>query len=353
MPLPDFITQPTPLAPKAPPATVSERGIPLFQEGAINVFATLPCPLKVRFKGEFEQFQAAHLASGGTPIYCPTILDGKPKSLEEQLNEARSEDELPDILVTTGLNLVFSKTFRPKFFDNGVYIGVNRPECLAVLPEEFRRAALDYNLGFLAFGSWHMVWDQTLGKDLVMPKTWSELAKPEYARQLSIHGYKGKMSATSLLLVLKERLDEQAVERFAGNIKNVWHFAEVLKNMDSNNPERVAFNILPNAASAQIPTTKNAAMIEFRDGPLLAPMLLFVKQSKLAQLQPVLDFFWGDAFRSVLARGEFFMPDRIDWSLPYTYPKWEALASRDYEELAAEVNALFQRGLKAICEVPA
>lgn len=329
-----------------PACPVSERGIPLFQPGAINVFATMPCPLKVRFKIEFEAFMARHLAAGGTPVYCPTILDGKPKSLEEQLSEARTEDDLPDILLTTGLNLAFSNSFRPKFFDNGLYVGLNRPEALAALPEEFRRAARDYNLGFHAFGSWHLVWDQSLAQASDLPKTWTELADPAFANQLSIHGYKGKMSATSLLLILRERLNDQAIKNFGSNIKNIWHFAEVLKHMDTRHPDRVPFNILPNAASVQIPSTKHATLVEFRDGPLLAPMLLFVKQSKLEQCRPVLDFFWGEAFRQVLARGEFFMPEAIDWQQPYTYPKWDTLAQRDYEEQAREVNALFQRGLR-------
>lgn len=326
---------------------VSERGIPFFQKGAINVFAMIPCPLKVRFKIEMEKFMAGQEAIGATPIYCPTILDGKPKSLEEQLHDAQSEDDVPDVLVTTGLNLVFSKTFRPKFFDQGLYVGLNRPECVAALPEDFQRAAQDYNLGFLAFGSWHLVWDQSLGKEVNLPRTWTDLAKPEFANQLSIHGYKGKMSATSLLLVLRERMNDEAVERFGSNIKNVWHFAEVLKNMDTNHPGRVPFNILPNAASAQIPSRKEAAMLEFRDGPLLAPMMLFVKRSKLEACQPVIDFFWGEAFRNVLARGEFFMPDRIDWNQPYTYPKWKMFAEHDFEELSAEINAVFLRGLNA------
>lgn len=332
---------------------VSERGIPFFQRGAINVFATLPCPLKVRFKFEFEAFVKRHEAAGGTPIYCPTILDGKPKSLEEQLHEAQNEDELPDVLVTTGLNLVFSKTFRPKFFDNDLYVGLNRPECLAAMPEEFRRAALDYNLGFLAFGAWHLMWDQSLGDETALPRRWTDLASPEYARLLSIHGYKGKMSATSLLLVLRERLGDGAVERFASNVKNIWHFAETLKHIDTNNPERVPFNILPDAAAAQIPVKKNAAMLEFRDGRLLAPLLLFVKRSRLEACQPVLDFLGSAPFRQVLARGDFLMPDRIDWSEPFTYPKWETLAMRDYDELSAEINAVFQRGLNASTEVHA
>jgi len=337
----------------SPSAYVSERGVPLFKKGAINVFATLPCPLKVRFKAEFEPFIAQHSEHNETPIYCPTILDGKPKALEEQLFNATSEDDLPDVMLTTGMNLVFSKSFRPKFFDTGVYLGVNHPDHFAKLPETFRRAAEDYNIGFLAFGSWNLVWDRTLAKTASLPTSWAELAKPEFAKMLSIHGYQGKMSATSLLLVLKERLGEAAIEQFAGNIKNIWHFAEVIKNLDTNRAERAPFNILPNAASSQMPTTKNAAMLEFRDGPLLAPMMLFVKKSRLAACKPVLDYFWGESFRTILARGDFQFPDRIDWSRPFTYPNWETLASRDYAELSAEVNDVFQRGLQAACEVPA
>jgi ABC-type Fe3+ transport system substrate-binding protein len=324
---------------------VSEQGIPVIQYGAINVYTILPCPLKVRFKKEFETFIEAYNASNEKPIYCPTIMDGSPKGIEEKMNSAENEDDLPEMLITTGLNTIFSKPFKQKYLESGVYVGLTKPSFLDKMPEDYSRIASQYNIGFLAFGAWSLIYDMSLDANKNYPRSWTDLAKPEFKNKLSIHGYQGKASGTSLLLVLKERMGEKAISQFAENIKNIKHFAEVIKGIDSSDETRAEFNILPNAASAQMPTRKNAAMIEFNDGPLMAPPFLFVKKSKLQECQAVIDFFWSDEFREILTKGDFHMPDDMDWSLNYSYPSWDYLATHDFNELAVSLDAEFQKGL--------
>lgn len=335
--------------PKGFSKTVSEHNIPVIQYGAINVYTILPCPLKVRFKKEFETFIEEFNAQSETPIYCPTINDGAPKSIEDQMKNAQSDDDLPEILVTTGFNVIFSQPFKQKYLETGEYIGLTNPKFMEAMPEYYKRIATQYNIGFLAFGFWSLIFDMSVEEQMKhadYPRSWTDLAKPEFKDKLSMHGYHGKASGTSLLLVLKERMGEEAISQFANNIKNVWHFAEVIKRIDTPDPERTVFNILPNAASVQIPSRKNAAMLEFKDGPLLAPLLIFVKKSNLEQSQPVIDFFWGETFRNVLSKGDFHMPDDMDWSIEYSFPSWDYLATHDYEEVAAELNKEFIRGLK-------
>jgi len=325
--------------------TVSEQGIPVLQYGAINVYTILPCPLKVRFKKEFENFIEAYNAANEKPIYCPTIMDGSPKGIEGKMNDAETEDELPEMLITTGLNTIFSKPFKQKYLESGVYVGLTKQSFLDKMPEDYKRISSQYNIGFLAFGAWSLIYDMSLDANKNYPRNWTDLAKPEFKNMLAIHGYQGKASGTSLLLVLKERMGEKAISQFAENIKNIRHFAEVIKGIDSLDETRAEFNILPNAASSQIPTRKNAAMIEFNDGPLMAPWFMFVKRSKMQECQAVIDFFWSDEFRGILTKGDFHMPDDMDWSLNYSYPSWDYLANHDFNELAASLDVEFQKGL--------
>ncbi len=324
---------------------VTVQGTELRQAGALNVYATMPCPLKVRFKAEFEAFIAEYNASHPQPIYCPTILDGAPKAIEDQLRAATCEEELPDLWVTTGFHTLFSREFKQRFIDSGVLLGVTKPEFVSHLPPEFQRVASQHNIGFLAFGGWELICDTSLTDEMLYPKSWSDLAKPEFRGKVSIHGYHGKASGASLLLVLQERMGKGAIREFARNIGAVRHFAEIIKSLDSSDPKRLAFNILPNAASRQIPSKKRALQLEFCDGPLMAPLMLFVKRSRLEACRELLDFFWGEGMRCVLARGDFRMPDEMDWLRNYTFPSWDYLASRDFAELSEELNAEFRAGL--------
>jgi len=324
---------------------MSSGGVPILQPGAINVYAIIPCPLKVRFKIALEEHIARNNAAGEMPIYCPTMLDGSPKGIEDQMMNAVDEDGIPDVLITTGLGTVFSRRFRSQFLDTKMFTGLTKPEFLDVLPADYVDAAKQYNIGFLAFGAWSLVWDLSFGEDMNYPRSWTDLAKPEFRNQLAMHGYHGKASGASLLMVLKKRAGQHAISDFASNIKNVQHFAEVIKGINSPNPNRAPFNILPNAASSQMPSRKNAAILEFEDGPLMAPLFMFVKTSRLEQSRKVVDFFWSDTFRSILAAGDFHMPDRMDWSKKYTYPNWDELAERDFIEVSNSLNDEFVKSL--------
>ena len=336
----DNIHAVTPLA-----ARETAQGTRVLCPDALNVYATMPCPLKVRFKAEFEAFIDDYNQRHETPVYCPTILDGAPKAIEDLLREASSEEELPDLWVTTSFHTLFSRDFKRRFIDTGVMLGVTKPEHVPLLPAEYQRVATTHNIGFLAFGGWELICDTSLTTEMLYPKSWSDLAKPEFKGKFSIHGYHGKASGASLLLVLQERMGKGAIRDFARNIGSVRHFAEIIKRIDSADESRMAFNILPNAASRQMPSKKRAVQLEFADGPLMAPLMLFVKRSRFETCRELLAFFWGEAFRAVLARGDFSMPDQMNWARNYTFPSWDYLASRDFAELSEELNAEFRAGL--------
>lgn len=280
----------------------SGKGIPLLQEGAINIFVNMPCPLKVTFKAEMAKFQEEFNARNGRKIYVPTLLDGDSKGIEGELKTATSEDELPEILLASGFHTVLSTPFKQRFIESGIYTGITRPDYLTALPEKHKQAALNYNLGFLAFGFWSVVCDMPLCEGMDFPKKWDDLLDSRFKGLLNVHRYNGKASISNILLVLEERLGTSAISGLAQNVKTMLHFAEIIKQLDSDIPGRTPLNLLPNAAAMQIPSKKRAAILEFQDGPVLAPMLLFAKTSQLKELQPVIDFLWCNRFDKVLKK---------------------------------------------------
>lgn len=329
-----------------PKIRTSEKGIPLLQEGAINIFVNMPCPLKVGFKAEMALYLNEYNANHSRKLYVPTLLDGDSKGIEGELKKALSEDELPEILIASGFHTVLSTSFKKKYIETGIYTGINHPDYLGKLPENHKQAALKYNLGFLAFGFWSIVCDMPLCEGIDLPRSWTDLLEPKFKSLLTVHGYNGKASIANILLVLKEKSGTAAISEMAKNVKSMLHFAEVIKRLDSTDPERTPFNLLPNAASVQIPSKKRAAIIEFTDGPVLAPMLIFAKTSQINELQPVLDFFWSERFTKVLMKGDFHRPNQIDWTANYSFPSWDFLLNNDYEDISAFLEVEFKKGLQ-------
>lgn len=322
------------------------NGIPLLKKGAINFFMNMPCPLKVAAKMVIHEFVERYNVSHKVPIYSPMLLDGDSKGIEGELKAAESEEEIPEIMIASGLHTVLSKGFKKRFIESGIYTGITSEQALSLMPDSFGKIAGENNIGIFSIGQWSIVCDLSLETTVPYPRRWSDLADPLYRDLITVHGYNGKASIAALLLVLTEQLGKNAIADFARNIRNVWHFAEILKRLDSTESRRTPFNLLPNAATVQMPSKKQAAILEFEDGPILAPMLMYVKKSRMEECMPFVNFLHSDAIRHALRRGDFRLAEEFDWSRPFSYPSWDFLLNNDYEELVASLDIELKKGLR-------
>ena len=332
-----------------PPLTKrnTENGTPFLQQGAINIFMNMPCPLKVLAKSALKTFAEEYNASNKVKLYSPVLMDGNSKGIEGELKNAKVEEELPEILVASGLHTVLSKEFKARFIDTGIYEPVATPAMLRQMSPEYRNLVTNENIGIIGTGYWSLVCDLSLKMGVPYPTQWTDLVKPEFKDLISVHGYHGKASIAAVLLILRERLGDGAIATFGANIRNIWHFAEILKRMDSPEPRRTSLNLLPNAATVQMPSKKNAGILEFNEGPVLAPFLMYVKASKRKLCQPVIDFFLGQEMRRTLLRGDFHLADDLDWNAPFCFPNWKTMLESDYEELVEELNMELKKGLRS------
>lgn len=322
------------------------REKPHLRQDATNVFAFVPCPLKVRFKADFQAFLDSHNATASRPLFCPNIVEGRQHNLGTELRYALSEEDLPDVLVTAGLSTIFSTSFRRRFLDSGIYQGLTKPGSLSTMPEPHRRIAQDRNIGFLAFGFWSLIADMSLAQEMPKPGCWADLAKPEFRGLLAAPGHHDEFCGANVLRLIQERSGHDGLRQFAGNVKYLKHFSEIMKGIDSSASDRAPFNLLPSAVSAQMPSRKRAITVPFSDGPLLSPLLLFVKRGRVEECQPVLDYFWGDRFQSVIGVGGFCAPDQMDWRAGHSFPDWDDLLARDYSTVTNALTAEFFQGFR-------
>jgi len=333
----------------APPIhkKTTDNGVPLLKKGALNLYVNMPCPLKVVTKMAISEFADLYNASHDVQLYSPMLHDGNSKGIESELKAAQTEDELPEVLIASGLHTVLSRNFRERFIDTGIYTGITTPEALKIMPESFQQLVTEHNIGILGIGYWSIVVDLSTSPGVAYPHRWIDLVDPLYKDLLTVHGYNGKASIATLLMLLKEQLGSGAATDFACNIRNVWHFAEILKRLDSSEVRRTPFNLLPNAATVQMPSRKQAVILEFEDGPVLAPMLMFVKTSRIEECQPIVDFFHSDIMRKALKRGDFYLAEDVNWKEPFSFPSWDYLLNNDYEELTAMLDVELKKGLRA------
>ncbi|MGD8777422.1 MAG: ABC transporter substrate-binding protein [Ignavibacteria bacterium] len=315
------------------------------KQGCINIYVSLPCPLKVPFKQMFDSFlESWNSDSTKQPIYMPLTTDCSPEGFEELAISAKSEDDLPDIHVTSSYRILFSEPFYGRFMKPGIYTGFPKEMYGDSYPQNVIEAAEKFHVGFLGFSSWGVIHDSKFNGQHPIPTSWSELTESRYKDLISIHGCHGQAGNISMLMNIKKAGGIPAIEKLAENVKKVEHFSKLIKELGSNKKSGTPFYILPNVAIANIPSTKRAELLSMEES-IISPLMIIVKRSKTEQSMELLKFFSSGKFKKMLAGHSYFQPSDIEGIEVHKFEHMEIFVKESYKKIYNEANHLFVTAL--------
>jgi hypothetical protein len=314
----------------------------LLKEDAINVYASMPCPMKVPFKQLMTAFAADYNATHALPVHCPDVMDCSSEELGCLVRNTKDPDRLPDIIITQNYEFFFECPFAEKFLQTGIFQGFTHAADREALPEPIRRNLEKSNLGVLCFGSRSVVRDLTVEGFPGNIRSWSELLAPAFEDQFTVHGHIDK-ATFGFMYFLDRHFGMEGIIRYAGNIADIRHFSQVIKRMCSTDEYRTSINILPDVAAAQIPSTKKVRILNLKEGKMLSPMIMAVKTSKMAQCSEILAFFHTKKFRAMLGGG-CLLPDELERNRTWFMPDFDVLA-KNYHALAKAFDGLYLNNL--------
>jgi ABC-type Fe3+ transport system substrate-binding protein len=304
----------------------------LLKPGCLNVYVSMPCPLKVPFQQAFKPFVERWNANNANkPVYWPTVTDCSPEGIEKMMTAAITADELPDIFVTAAYNIVFSKPFHQRFIETGLFGGIPNESYGKFYPQNILDASRKFNVGFLGFSSWGLVRDHSVKGNFPVPGQWNDLVQPEYKGLFSMHGCHGHAGSLSMLLELKKKTGDEAISKLADNTHKVRHFAELIKAMGTAKSE-TPYYILPYVAIANIPSSKRAELLKLNGG-IITSMMVIVNQSKLETYDGIINFFTGRTFRQLLEESAYFQPDSVAGIESHNFADLELLSELYYDKV--------------------
>jgi hypothetical protein len=299
------------------------------RDAFINVFASMPCPLKVPFQQVFLPFMEQWNADN---THKPILLaKDSGCSAVENTDPLASVSGLPDIFIASAPNLLFSERFRRNLIGTKLYGGISNSFYSEQYSTNVLKAANRLHVGFLGFSSWGVVRDLTVKGNFPVPASWADLILPHFNKILSIHGCHDHAGSIALFLHLKKKTGETAIAQLAENILRARHFSELIKSI---NTERsvTPYYILPYSAIAHIPSVKHFEVLPFSDS-IITPMMLVAKQSGIDEYGEVIRFFTGDGFKNMLSGGAYFQPDDVAGLNNHDFSDLDMLSSTYYENV--------------------
>jgi hypothetical protein len=310
----------------------------MLRAGALNVYASLPCPMKTPFKQLMSAFTAEYNASHAQKVYCPDVMDCSSEELGFAVRTTTAPESLPDVIIVNSYEFFFEYPFSERFLQTGMYQGITETTDWASMPDELRRNFDENNLGVLCFGSRSVVYDPTVKGYPYPVGSWRELLTPAYEDAFTVHGHIDK-ATFGLMDFLATHFGDEGIVRFAKNIADVKHFSQVIKRMCVPDEYRTPVNILPDVAAARIPSSKKVEFLQLEEGKLLSPIIIVVKTSKLDECSDLTAFFHSKPFRELLSVG-CILPADLERGRKYFMPDFKTLTT-DYKRLAEKYNRLF------------
>jgi ABC-type Fe3+ transport system substrate-binding protein len=314
----------------------------------LNLFALLPCPLKVPLEEAFNGFLATLTAEQRASLtFC---IEGNANSQIDYADYAdhfEILEEMPDIIITPGFNSFFHPHFVERFIKTGRFASVNSfagDRHLATIgitdPDGH------YNL--LAMNLLVLVVDRTRLGNSPLPQSWADLLKPEYAKSIAIRGNRDGTFCETLLLSLYKDFGADGLSRLGRNVAWGWHPSQMVKSAGSGREDTPAISAMPLFFANNIKNREKVSIIWPADGALVSPVTMLVKADKREELRYLIDFLTGPEVAGICAGAAFpaVHPD-VDNRLPdnatFKWIGWDYVKNHDLKALIADTNAAFVR----------
>ena len=312
----------------------------------LNLFALLPCPLKVPLEEAFNGFLSTLPDEQRSKLtYC---IEGNANSQLDYADYAdhfETLDDMPDIIITPGFNSFFHPYFVERFIKTGQFTSAN------TYAGDRHLAAMgitdpDNHYTMLAMNLLVLVVDHTRLGDRPVPQKWVDLLKPDYEKSIAIRGNRDGSFCETLLLSLYKDFRSDGLTRLGRNVAWGWHPSQMVKAAGSGREDTPAISVMPLFFANNIKNRERVTIVWPEDGALVSPVTMLVKADKRAELAPLIDFLIGSEVARICAGAAFpaVHPD-VDNKLPrnatFKWVGWDFVKSQDLKTLIGITNAIF------------
>jgi ABC-type Fe3+ transport system substrate-binding protein len=314
----------------------------------LNLFALLPCPLKVPLEEAFNGFLAALPAGEREKLtFCIEGNANNQIDYADYADHFESLAEMPDIIITPGFNSFFHPYFVERFIKPGLFRSINsfagdrHLEAMGIIDPEGHYTMLAMNLLVI-------VADRARLGSRPLPESWEDLFRPEYEKSIAIRGNRDGTFCETLLMSLHKDFGADGLTRLGKNVAWGWHPSQMVKAAGSGREDTPAISVMPLFFANNIKNRDNVSIVWPADGALVSPVTMLVKAEKQEELKKLIAFLNGPEVAAICAGAAFpALHPAVDNRLPenavFKWIGWDYVKNNDLQALIADTNAAFLR----------
>jgi putative spermidine/putrescine transport system substrate-binding protein len=335
-------------------ATLAEgnAGVTLFPSGDLRVSGLLPCPVRIPILETITKLAAELEAEDGTKLgHSLAAASVGADGLLAEIAEVDDAAKLPDVFVSAGFESFFDRRALARFKDAGAFVDV-APEGVNADFQSLPVRDPDGHFTMIAVVPAVFVVNHTVLGDVPAPRSFEELLEPRYAGKVALPVGDFDLF-NALLLDLRERFGESAVEALAGNMVAALHPSQTVGRFAGRQAARPGVSVVPWFFSRMTLGTKHMEMVWPKDGAVLSPIFALVRAEGHRHARRVGELFASKAVGEVLAHKGLFpsLHPEVDNRLPegagFSWLGWEYVREHDIGTLIPEVRGRFDAKVAA------
>ncbi len=311
----------------------------------LNLFALLPCPLKVPVETEIAGvIQSLRKQKGISLNVCIESNADHSVRFMDYVKYFTEPEELPDIILITGFHFLL-RSFVERFVDTGIFAAVPNQAVNTRLAGVSQLIDPDGHFSVIAANALVMVVDTKRLGEVTLPGSWGDLLRPEYRGQVVIRGHQDTFCDIVQLNYFKD-FGSAGINTLAEAVRYGLHPAQMVKDLTGKRPDVPPIYVMPYFFARTLAGLPHIKVIWPAEGAFVYPILVLVKQAKMAELQEVAEFLTGPRIAQICA-GAFFpaLHPAADWAIPvearFKWIGWDFVKGHDIKQLSQKLNADF------------
>ncbi|MFT3740318.1 MAG: ABC transporter substrate-binding protein [Breznakibacter sp.] len=278
-------------------------GSNLLGRRSINPAMIAVWPEKFQARFDMEYSEVADSDNGSVINFKGDIC--KTPVLDTYLRGIVSIDELPDILVTTGMNKLYGHVFVKQLLVHDNY-ALLHPSCL-LSAAGFYNAK--YPMNVIAADALVMVLDKRQMMTRPHPKEWYELLAPWLENNIVMTG-ENDVYMNAVLFHLIKNYGLNAVPAFTRNISTCVSPSRILEKINGDKTAGHCMYVLPYSFARQISNNIDFDIVWPLDGAIAIPVQLLLKRDAAKAHTKLVQLLTGKAFRAALEQEGFVTNER-------------------------------------------
>lgn len=324
-------------------------------EDKLNLLALLPCPLKLPVQEAFRSYiNSGNIKPEDNLDY---LIEGNANnqlsyySYVEQLDDI---DEIPDIVISPGINSFFYKSFVNKFIDKGFFA-----DAAQYIPNDaLSRVGIKdpgNNYTIITMNLLVIVVDKIKIGNRPLPSKWGDLLNPEFEKSVAIRGKNNFFCETTLLTIYKQ-FGIEGIRKLGKAVNYGWHPAQMAKSAGSGNVDSPVVSVMPYFFTKTIKHKENVKVVWPEDGAIVSPVTMLVKAEKAQELKKISEFFTGKGVGQICAEANFpSLNPEVDNEIPenaaFNWVGWDFIKQNDVGTLINTLNSEFLKAYDSKYEI--